>query len=62
MLVLVGRLDTVPSAGLIRTVLGKGSYSPQGGLKQLKLFTYILKVNMGFPELKCALFAIWKKV
>ncbi len=45
-------LDAVPWAGLIRTALGKGPNSPQGGLKHLKLLTYILKTNLGIPESK----------
>jgi hypothetical protein len=48
--------EAVPWAGLTSTVLSKGPFSPWGGLKQMKLFTYILKINLGLPEFKWALF------
>ncbi len=54
-------LYAVPWAGLIRTALGKGPNSPQGGLKHLNLFTYILKTKLGIPESKWPFFAIWRR-
>jgi hypothetical protein len=54
--------EAVPWAGLITTVLSKGTISPKGGLKQMKLLTYILKINLCLPEFKWALFCHFMKV
>ncbi len=54
--------EAVPWADLISAVLSKGPISPLGGLKQMKLFTYILKINLGLPEFKWALFCYLMKV
>ncbi len=54
--------EAVPWAGLTSIVLSKDPISPQGGLKQMKLFTYILKINLGLPEFKWALFCYLIKV
>jgi hypothetical protein len=50
-------LEVVPWAGLISTVLSKGPISSQGSLKQMMLFTYILKI-LGLPEFKCYLMKV----
>jgi hypothetical protein len=50
--------EAVPWSGLTSTVLSKGPISPKGGLKQMKLFTYLLKINLGLPELNGLFLAI----
>jgi hypothetical protein len=50
--------EAVPWAGLTSTVLSKGPISPLGGLKQMKLFIYILKIYLAFQSLNGPFFAI----